>query len=101
MNQPQANGQPQQQIIIQQAPGNGLAVTSLVLGIIGLVLFWTSWVGIILGLLAIIFGAIGAAKRVKRGMAIAGIVLGIIAFILSLWPLLIGAAILSELSSLV
>jgi len=96
MSQTPGNGQPQQ-VIYQQAPGNGLAVTGLVLGIIGLVFFWTVWMGILLGILAIIFGAIGASKPVKRGMGIAGIVLGILAFVLGLWPLIVGAAILGSL----
>lgn len=62
--------------------GNGLAVTALVLGIIGLVIGWVpiiGWlIGPILALLAIIFGAVGARKPVKKGMAIAGLVMGII-----------------------
>jgi hypothetical protein len=56
---------------------NGLAVASMVCGIVGLVLF-----NVILGPLAIIFGGIGLA-RANRGaahhhMAVAGIVLGVI-----------------------
>lgn len=90
MNQP-VNGH--QQVHMQQQ-GNGLAVTGLVLGIIGLVFFWTIWLGVILGILGIVFGGIGASKPVKRGMAIAGIVLGVLALLLSIfWPV-IGAALI-------
>ena len=52
---------------------NGLATASMVCGIIGLLVF-----GIILGPLAIIFGAIGMSKEVKRNQAITGLVLGVI-----------------------
>jgi hypothetical protein len=60
-----------------QDPPKGFAITSLVLGILSLVAFYG---GIVLGPLAIIFGAISLAKRRGgRGMAIAGLVCGIIA----------------------
>ena len=56
---------------------NGLAIAGMVCGIVGLLLF-----NVILGPLAIIFGAIGLSKARNganhRGMAIAGIVLGVL-----------------------
>jgi uncharacterized membrane protein YvbJ len=61
---------------------SGLAVASLVLGIIGLLINF-------LAILAIIFGAIGISQTGKdpnlkgRGMAVAGLVLGI--FSIALW----------------
>jgi hypothetical protein len=60
---------------------NGLAVASLVLGILAVVLFFTFWIPIVLGILAIVFGAIGIARANKmggrqKGLAIAGIVCG-------------------------
>ncbi|WP_175411247.1 DUF4190 domain-containing protein [Streptomyces sp. TRM64462] len=71
-------------------PANGMGTAGLVCGIIGIVLnvtiaFW--FVGLILGILAIIFGAVGKGK-VKRGEATnkgaanAGLVMGIIATVL-------------------
>ena len=51
-----------QVVYVQQAPANALATTALILGIVGVVLFWTFWFGIILGILAIIFGAIGLSR---------------------------------------
>ena len=62
--------------------GNGMAVAALVCGLVGLVLF-----GILLGLLAIIFGSIGIGTANKRGgagkgMAIAGLILGCVDMIL-------------------
>jgi len=75
---------------------NGMAVTALVLGIISLITFWAIWVSIITGILAIIFGAVGVnlAKTIGagKGMAMAGLVMGIIGVILAiLWVLVITA----------
>jgi hypothetical protein len=70
-------------------PRNGLGITALVLAIIGLMFCWSVAGGIILGLSAIIIGFVGRG-RVKRGeatnggVAIAGIVLGFLAIIVSL-----------------
>jgi hypothetical protein len=63
-------------------PTSGLAVASLVLGIVGLLSF-VYGVG---SLLAVIFGAIGMkqtqdGQRGGRGMAIAGLVMGIIGLV--------------------
>ena len=59
-----------------------MAIAALVLGIIGLVMAWipaVNIVGIILGVLALIFGIIAIVKAKKtgtgKGMAIAGVVL--------------------------
>jgi uncharacterized membrane protein YgaE (UPF0421/DUF939 family) len=62
------------------APGQGFAITALVLGCVSVFMFWL-WA--ITPILAIIFGAI-AIKRAdsagakRSGMAIAGVVLGIV-----------------------
>jgi hypothetical protein len=56
--------------------GIGFSIASLVLGILGLVVF-----GWLFGTLAIIFGVIGM-NRDGRGMAIAGLILGILDIIL-------------------
>ena len=59
---------------------NGMAVASLVCGILSLVSIvfgMFAWVGLILGVLAIIFGAI-ANKARKDGKATAGLVMGIV-----------------------
>ena len=71
------------------APRNGLGIAALVVAIIGLVFCWTVAGGVILGVAAIIIGFV-ARGRVKRGeatnggVAIAGIVLGFLAIIVSL-----------------
>ncbi len=70
-------------------PRNGLGIAALVIAIIGLVFCWTVVGGVILGLSAVIIGFV-AQGRVKRGeatnggVAIAGIVLGFLAIIVSL-----------------
>lgn len=68
--------------VTRTAGTNGKAIASLVLGIVGVIIF-----GIILGPLAIVF-AVLAKKEIARtgqggnGMATAGLVLGIIAIVL-------------------
>ncbi|WP_274562500.1 DUF4190 domain-containing protein [Streptomyces spiramyceticus] len=72
----------------QQGPANGFGITAMVLGIIAVTFFCAYGLGIILGILALIFGILGR-KRVQRGeatnngMAVAGIILGIVGFVLS------------------
>ncbi|RMI34075.1 DUF4190 domain-containing protein [Nocardia stercoris] len=73
----------------QQGGGRGLAITSLVLGILAVVTFCTMFGGVILGVLAVIFGLIAvlqarSGRAGGRGMALAGLVLGAIALIGSL-----------------
>lgn len=76
----QAPVQPQQPVYgyapVPQAevqPAKGLAVASLVLGIISLIVF-----AVIAGPLGIIFGGLAKSKGNRSGMATAGIVCGII-----------------------
>ena len=70
-------------------PRNGLGIAALVIAIIGLVFCWTVVGGVVLGLSAVIIGFV-ARGRVKRGeatnggVAVAGIVLGFLAIIVSL-----------------
>ena len=66
----------------EQTGGQGLAVPSLVLGILAIVTSIVWYIGIVLGVLAIIFGAISIKNGRKK--AIAGIVTGSIGVILSL-----------------
>lgn len=70
------------------APNNGFGIAALVLGIVGLVLSWTMLFGVVLGVLAIVFGAIGRGKGTKgeatnRGQALAGLILGGVAVVAS------------------
>lgn len=67
---------------VMPAPGKGLAVAGMILGIISLFCF-----PVVTGLLAIIFGGVAMGKGYRGGMAVAGIVcglLGIVGWILML-----------------
>lgn len=66
----------------QNAPSKGLAVASLVLGIIAVILGLMA-IGGLLGLLAIIFGIIAVTKKAGKGMAVAGIVTGSVGVVFS------------------
>lgn len=63
---------------------NGMATAALVLGILSICLFWFTGVGIILGILAIIFGALGLKRanevptKPLSGRAKAGLITGIV-----------------------
>ncbi|MEV6553885.1 DUF4190 domain-containing protein [Streptomyces sp. NPDC051597] len=70
------------------APLNGFGTTALVLGILSVVLFCLWGLGIVLGILALIFGFLGRG-RAKRGeatngaQALAGIILGAVGVVVS------------------
>ena len=82
----------------QPAVSNGLGTTALVLGIVGLVLFWVPGLNLVLGVLAATFGAIGVTKArnhtaTNEGSAMAGVVLGIVTLVGSVALFAIAAAI--------
>ncbi len=58
------------------------------LGIIGIVTFWAVGIGVVLGILAVIFGGVGMSRsnalpeRFQRGRARAGIITGVAAIVL-------------------
>lgn len=67
---------------------SGLAITSLVLGIIGVLFFMFPEAALVLSALAIIFGGVGLNQitnetRRGTGLAIAGLVLGIVGLVLA------------------
>jgi hypothetical protein len=83
-------GQPSQQVVYVERAGNGLAVASLVLGIVGVVfglIPLTFFIALICGVLALIFGIVGwrAANkgRGRKGLAVSGTVLGVVALLLA------------------
>lgn len=81
--------QPQMYAAGQQ--GNGIAIAGGVCGIVAVVLCWipfVDYVSVILGALAIIFGTLGLRQAnthggAGKGMAITGIVTGIVALVIS------------------
>jgi hypothetical protein len=68
-------------------PSSALARLALILGLAGLIASWIGlgedvWfgvlVGVVLSVLAILFGVAGARRRVGRGLSIVGLVIGVI-----------------------
>ena len=74
-----------------------MAVASLILGILSIVLSWIPVAGwiicLIMGVVAIVLGVLGRKKQPeKKGMAVAGMVMGIIGVVFSLiWVIACGA----------
>ena len=73
-----------------RGPANGMATASLVLGVVALCLFWLFAVGLVLGVMAIVFGVLGMRKagqlpgRFLHGRAKAGFVTGVVATVASI-----------------
>jgi len=68
--------------------GGGMATAALVLGILALLSSWTVIGGVLLGLLAVIFGIVGLRRAnggvaLGRGRAIAGIILGVLGILVA------------------
>jgi uncharacterized membrane protein len=68
--------------------GGGMATAALVLGLLALITSFTVIGGVLLGLLAIIFGVIGLRRANRglalgRGRAIAGIILGVLGILVA------------------
>lgn len=85
---------------------NGMATAAMVLGIISLALFWTVWLGLIVGVVAIIL-AVVAKNQIKAdpsmagsaGAAKGGLIMGIIGVVLAIVMVVIGLLFLSAVES--
>ncbi len=78
------NAMPNQNDMPNQNKGNGMAIASLVLGILGIVTCCCSpWLELVLGILAVVFGIKGRQHEEGNSMATAGLVLGIITLVLA------------------
>ena len=86
-----------------QAPSNGLGVAGFVTGLIGLVLCWVPWFGMLLGLVGIVLSAIGISQGKKKGastgLAIAGLVCGILAVLVWIVLLAFVVSVASQFST--
>jgi hypothetical protein len=77
-------------IAVAQPASNGLAVASLVLGIVGAVfslLGFTvvcAFLSFPLGAIGIVLGALGARNPYHKGMAVAGLILSIVAVVITI-----------------
>lgn len=67
---------------------NGMAITALVVGIVSTIFFWGGWLFVVSTGAAVVTGVLGnraaAAGKGQRGMATAGLVLGVVAGVLEL-----------------
>ncbi len=78
-----------------------MAVASLVLGICSIVFdFFIWWLGLILGIVGIILGAMARKQTPGNGMATGGLVCSIIGVVLGLVTLVACAACVGTLSSM-
>ena len=77
-------------------PSNGPATAGMVLGILGVALFWLPVIGFVMAIIAVVLGGVGLSRSNLggggRGQAIAALVLGVLGIIL---PILVFAAILN------
>lgn len=62
---------------------NGPGIASLVLGIIGVVIFWFPFVGLAISIVGLVLATMGMKRIDGKGLAVAGMVLSIIALVLS------------------
>lgn len=81
----------------------GMAVTSLVLGIIALLLvccvsIW--WLTVLVAIVSIVFGAVSLGKRMGgRGMAIAGVICSIAALVIEVVLVIVGVGLFAAFFS--
>jgi hypothetical protein len=79
------HGYPQPPFPGQPAPTNGLGIAGFVTGLLGLLLCWVPFFGLILAGCGVVLGAMGMSQGKKvganTGLAVAGLVLGIVALI--------------------
>jgi Domain of unknown function (DUF4190) len=73
---------------VRPVSGGGMATAALVFGILAVITSFTLIGGVLLGLLAVIFGVIGLRRANRglafgRGRAIAGILLGLLGIVVS------------------
>lgn len=87
-----------------QQGSNGMAIAALVLGILSLLGLLLVFPGLILGVIALILGIVGVRKAnniagpgARKGMAIAGLVMGAIATILSVLMLIFGVSVAKQM----
>jgi Na+/melibiose symporter-like transporter len=82
-------------------PRNGLGIAALVVGVIGLLLFWTVLGGVLLGIVAVVLGIIGF-RRAKKGeatngaMALIGAIAGGLALVASVVIIAAGVSLLNS-----
>lgn len=76
---------------------NGLAIAALIVGIVAAVSGWAPIWGVLVGVAAIVLGALALKKATGKGMAIAGIITGAVG---TLWSLIVTAFFIIALAGL-
>lgn len=64
-----------------KANKNPFGVTGFILSLVALLTCWIPFFGWIVWILGLIFSSIGVAKKNKRGLAVAGFVIGLVIFV--------------------
>jgi hypothetical protein len=72
----------------------GLAIAAMVVGICSIVFGWVPFLGLILGIVAIVLGIIALKRKIGKGMSIAGIVTGALA---TIWNIIVSFAIIATI----
>ncbi len=85
-------------VAVKQQSADGFAVTSLVTGILTIVLCWFWPLALILGVLALVFGLISYNKR-RSGMALAGAICGGVGILLMIIFIIFVVAVTNEVTS--
>ena len=67
----------------QPQSSDGLAVASLAVGIFAFLLSWTGIFGLPVSVVAIVFGIVALVNKQNKNLGVAGLVLGIVAFLVS------------------
>ena len=98
MGEPARKPEPQKptefEISRKLVPISGIAITSFILGIVGIIFSLVPGFGVLMSVLAIIFGAFGISqinRKIRRGagMAIAGLVLGIVGLLIFIFAFVV------------
>jgi hypothetical protein len=86
-----------------QAPSNGIGVGGFVCGLVGLILCWVPWFGMLLGLVGVVLSGIGISQGKKKGasigLSIAGLVCGILAVLVWIVLLAFVVSVASQFST--
>lgn len=96
-----APGYGQPQYGAPPSKSNGMAITSLVLGIVALVTVWLPPLAIVLALVAVVLGFLGMKKSAEvggRGLALGGLITGGLALLASIILLVLTALVFNAAS---
>jgi hypothetical protein len=84
------------------AAKRALSLTSFILGLAGVILFWTTWFAILVGIAAVVLGFIGRSREpgAPKWMSLVGIIAGFVAIVLGVIILIVALAFAASISTL-